>query len=178
MHVAESFALEAAQRPAQLPRLLADDVGAEVAVGTRPVALVRDPLRHVEDDGHRQAVELARDLHEGLARLRLDVGGVHHGELARASRLRAMKCSSSKASGVAAWLFSSSDTRPRQTSDDRISVGLKCRRANVLLPEPDTPTRTTRESSGIVERHRAEHPHLRRRPEGRHLGADGQETTR
>ena len=70
--------------------------------------------------------------------------------LPAASRLRAMNCSSSKASFVAAWLFSSSDTMARQSSDDRISVGLKCFRANVLLPEPDTPMRTTMESSGMV----------------------------
>src|SRR5438046_977014 len=38
----------------------------------------------------------------------------------------------------------------RHASEDRTSVGLKCRRANVLLPEPDTPTSTTRESSGRV----------------------------
>ena len=61
-----------------------------------------------------------------------------------------MKCSTSNASLVAAWLFSSSDTSPRQESDDSISVGLKCFRANVDLPEPDAPIRTTKESSGMV----------------------------
>ena len=39
---------------------------------------------------------------------------------------------------------------PRQASDERISVGWKCLRANVLLPEPLGPIRTTRESLGIV----------------------------
>ena len=47
-----------------------------------------------------------------------------------------MKCSTSKASAVAAWSFSSSLTSPRQKSDESTSVGLKCSRANVLLPEP------------------------------------------
>ncbi len=34
---------------------------------------------------------------------------------------------------VAAWLFSSSETSPRQASDEMISVGLKCLRAKVRL---------------------------------------------
>ena len=62
----------------------------------------------------------------------------------RASRLPAMKWSTSKASFVTAWSFSSSLTIPRQASDERISVGRKCLRANVLLPEPLGPIRTTR----------------------------------
>ena len=54
------------------------------------------------------------------------------------------------ASGVALWSFSSSATSPRQTSDETISVGLKCRRAKVDLPEPDAPISITRENSGTV----------------------------
>ena len=42
-----------------------------------------------------------------------------------ASRLPTMKCSSSNASAVADWSFSSSATRPRQKSDEITSVGLK-----------------------------------------------------
>src|SRR5438034_4011692 len=61
-----------------------------------------------------------------------------------------MKCSTSNASVVASRLFSSSETRPRQKSEESTSVGLKCLRAKVDLPEPDTPTSVTRESSGIV----------------------------
>ena len=61
-----------------------------------------------------------------------------------------MKCSTSKASCVAAWLFSSSETRARQASDDSVSVGRKWVRAKVLLPEPDAPISTTRDRSGIV----------------------------
>ena len=37
------------------------------------------------------------------------------------------------------WSFSSSETRPRATSDDSTSVGLKCWRAKVDLPDPDGP---------------------------------------
>src|SRR6185369_15630017 len=48
------------------------------------------------------------------------------------------------------WLFSSSDTSARQKSDERISVGLNCLRANVDFPQPDGPIRTTSDNSGIV----------------------------
>src|SRR4051794_18674851 len=68
----------------------------------------------------------------------------------RASRLPATYCSTSNASPVAAWLFSSSLTSPRQKSDEITSVGLKCLRANVDFPQPLGPIRTTRESSGRV----------------------------
>src|SRR5580692_4511299 len=61
-----------------------------------------------------------------------------------------MKCSTSKASFVAACAFSSSDTRPRQKSDESTSVGLKCVRAKLDFPQPEGPIRTTSESSGIV----------------------------
>src|SRR6266581_8463758 len=67
-----------------------------------------------------------------------------------ASRLEAMKYSTSKASFVAAWLFSSSDTRPRQKSEERTSVGRKCFRAKLDLPDPEGPTRATTASSEIV----------------------------
>src|SRR5207249_2710000 len=61
----------------------------------------------------------------------------------------AMKCNSAKASFVTAWLFSSSLTIPRQASDDSTSVGKKCLRANVVLPDPLGPIRTTRDSLGM-----------------------------
>jgi hypothetical protein len=41
-------------------------------------------------------------------------------------------------------------TRPRQTSEDTISVGLKWRLAKVDLPEPDAPISSTSENSGTV----------------------------
>src|SRR5262245_15655749 len=61
-----------------------------------------------------------------------------------------MKCKTSNASFVAAWLFSSFETNPRQKSEESISVGLKCLQAKVLLPEPEAPMSTTNESSGMV----------------------------
>ena len=66
------------------------------------------------------------------------------------SRLPVMKCKTSKAALVAAWSFSSSLTRPRQKSEEITSVGRKCFEANVDLPDPDTPTNVTRQSSGIL----------------------------
>src|SRR3954454_19959558 len=39
---------------------------------------------------------------------------------------------------------------PRQASDDSTSVGKKCLRANVLLPDPLGPIRTTSDSLGIL----------------------------
>ncbi len=61
-----------------------------------------------------------------------------------------MNRSTSNASLVADWSFSSSATRPRQKSEEITSVGLKCARAKVDLPEPVTPTSTTRLSSGML----------------------------
>ncbi len=68
----------------------------------------------------------------------------------RPSRLPTTYCSTSNASPVAAWSFSSSLTIPRQKSDDTTSVALKCRRANDDFPAPLGPIRTTRHKSGMV----------------------------
>ena len=61
-----------------------------------------------------------------------------------------MWCSRAKASGVADWSFSSSETMPRQASEETIAVERKCLRAKVDLPEPLVPIRTTRDSSGTA----------------------------
>ena len=66
----------------QLLRLLANDVRAEITVGARLVSVVRHALGHIEHDGHRQAMELAGNFHEGLARFGLHIRGVHYRELA------------------------------------------------------------------------------------------------
>src|SRR6266567_3143501 len=70
--------------------------------------------------------------------------------LPAARRLAAIKCSTANASLLAPWSFSSSETRPRQKSDESTSVGLKCLRAKVDLPEPEAPMSATRESSGMT----------------------------
>src|SRR5262245_48646148 len=69
--------------------------------------------------------------------------------LSAARRLAATRWSTSKASLLAAWLDSSSETRPRKKSEDRISVALKCWRAKVDLPLPEGPMRRTRANSGM-----------------------------
>src|SRR3990172_3261959 len=86
--VPEALALQAAQALAELLPLLPDDVRAKGAIRTSPVALPADLLWQVQDEGDRQRVELASELHERLAGLRLDVGGVHHGEPAGGEPLR------------------------------------------------------------------------------------------
>ena len=161
----EAFALQSAQRAPQLLRLIAHDVRPEVAVRRVAVPLVAELLRQVEHDRDRQDVILARQLDQRLARLRLHVGGVDHRQLARASRFAAMKCSTSKASLVAAWSFSSSETRPRQKSEDRTSVGLKVLPREVDLPRAGGADQHHQRELGNRDLHRREDPHLRRRPD-------------
>ena len=67
----------------------------------------------------------------------------------RARRFAAMKCSTSNASRVAVWSFSSSLTSARHASEPITSLGRKCLRANVLFPAPLGPISTTRQSLGI-----------------------------
>ena len=67
-----------------------------------------------------------------------------------ASRLPAMKFSTSNASLVTDWSFSSPETRPRQKSLEITSKREKCGAANDDFPDPEAPTRATRHSSGIA----------------------------
>lgn len=80
--VPESLALEVAQRAPHLAHLVANHVRAEVPVRTRAVPLPTDLLREVEHDRDRQHVVLACERDERLARLWLDVRGVHDREFA------------------------------------------------------------------------------------------------
>src|SRR5579872_2299366 len=82
-NLAEAFALEAAQPPAELLHMVAHHLWAELAVRAGGVALDAEALVHVEDDGDGQHVVLAGDVNERGAVLRLDIGGVHHGEAAQ-----------------------------------------------------------------------------------------------
>ncbi len=74
--VPEALIPEHSERSAELGCLVADDVGPERPVGTVPVSLLADPLGHVQDDRHGQAVILPGQFDPGLAGLGLDVGGV------------------------------------------------------------------------------------------------------
>ena len=82
------------------------------------------------------------------------------------------------------WSFSLSETIARHASDERTSVGRKCLRAKVVLPEPLGPIRTTRLRLGILmcigggldtSSRTVEDRHLRGRPERVVLRTNGQE---
>ena len=146
----EALPLETPQRPSELRLLVADDVRAEVPVGSLAVALQAEFFRQVENNRHRQAVILPGQFHQGLRASGWTLVASITVSRPRASRLPAMNWSTSKAWFVTVWSFSSSQTMPRQASDERISVGLKCLRAKVLLPDPLGPIRTTRLSLGIL----------------------------
>jgi hypothetical protein len=66
----------------QFLELAADDVWSEIAVSAAAVALLADPFRQVEDERDQQHVELARQRHQRLARRRLHIGRIDHGQAA------------------------------------------------------------------------------------------------
>ena len=76
----EALALQVPQRALELRALAPDHVRAEVPVRAAGVARRADLARQVEHDGDREQVVLADDLHQRLARLALDVGGVDDGQ--------------------------------------------------------------------------------------------------
>ena len=137
VHRAEALALEPGQAAAQLAALAAEHVRAEVPVLAAGVALRAELLRQVQDDRHRQHVVRAGQHDELAAGFGLHVGRVDDGEPA-ARPAAGPRCSAAARTrpAVADWSFSSSATRPRQKSEEITSVGLKCARANVDLPEP------------------------------------------
>jgi hypothetical protein len=148
-HTPEAFAAEPLQGALELGTLSSHDVRSEVPIGPPGVAIQAELLRHVEDDGDREHVVGASELNERSTNLALHVVASTTVSLPAASRLPAMKCRASKASFVADWSFSSSETRPLNASEESTSVGRKWRAANVDFPEPDGPTSTTSESLGI-----------------------------
>ncbi len=85
---AEAFRLQVAERTSQLPGLLRYHVRSEGTIGARAVAFLAQLHGHVEYDGNREHVVLARERDERLPRLGLHVGGVDHGEEAAFESLR------------------------------------------------------------------------------------------
>ncbi len=175
--VTEALVPEAAHRAPHLLGLLADDVGA------RTVGPARPALRSWQSrSGSARTIATGRQWNSrasatrGLRASGCTLVASTTVSFPSARRLRAMKCSTSNASFVTSRSFSSSETRPRHQSDDRTSVGLKCFRAKVDLPEPDGPTSTTSASSGIFRLATAKHPHLRRRARRRVVRADRKES--
>jgi hypothetical protein len=86
--VAKTLALEPAQRPAELRTLLRDHVRSELAVRPLGVARVAYRFGNVEHNGDRQAVVLAGQRHQGLARFGLHVRGVDHRQPSAGQTLR------------------------------------------------------------------------------------------
>ena len=166
----------------ELLDLLADDVRrrtpGRAALG---VAGVAERLGQVEARSRPPATcYLRASATSGLPRLGLDVGRVDHGERRRREPLADEMCSTSNASPVAVWSVSSSETRPRQRSDETTSVGRKCcareRRlagAGRADEQDERRIRGSRSSCATSLRRVArEHRHLCRRAVVRVLGAD------
>lgn len=74
--LAESFLAHPAQAATEVLHLVADHVGAEVALRTSSVALLTQALGNVEHDRYRQEVVFARQPDELRAVLALDVRGI------------------------------------------------------------------------------------------------------
>jgi hypothetical protein len=87
VHLAEALAVQPLEGAAQIACLVADDVGAEVAVGTIAVSVVADALGQVEHDRDRQEVVLTRERDERSPVLALDACRVDYGESARGHAL-------------------------------------------------------------------------------------------
>jgi hypothetical protein len=62
--------------------LIADDVAAEIAVGTGLVPIAANSLLQIEDDCNRKAMILARESYQRLPRFGLNIGRVDHGQAA------------------------------------------------------------------------------------------------
>ncbi len=87
VHLAEALPGQLPVRPAQVPLHAGQHPAVECAVRPGLGPLPGQRLRHVQHDRHRQYVVLARHLHQGGAGVRLQVGGVHDRQPARAQPL-------------------------------------------------------------------------------------------
>ena len=155
-------------------RCCAHDVRAEVAVGTRPVALLADRLGHVEHDRDREQVVLLGQLDQRPARLALHVGRVDH---------REPRLSQPRAGDELQHRERVRRSRPGRSRRRRPGRGRSPRRsprsAEVLARERALARpgrrRSARPGSDPEDRSSsAEHRHLRRRADLGVLGADRQ----
>lgn len=85
--LAEPLALEVAQVPLQGHTLAADDVRPELPGRATGVTVVTEPLGNIEHDRDGKDVLLPSELHEGPARLRIDVRRVHDRQAAAGEAL-------------------------------------------------------------------------------------------
>ena len=82
MDSAKAFPFKVPQRPAQLLRLLAYDMGTKRTVWTITVSLVTKLFRQIENNGDRNTVKLPSEGNDRLAGFSLHVRGVDHYQLA------------------------------------------------------------------------------------------------
>ena len=118
--------LKVAQGLPQLAALIADDVIAEVAVRAPRIAVPTETFREVEHETQPVSSGIrGQAVIRGFRASGCTFVASITVNFPAPSRFAAMKCSTSKASFVAAWLFSSSETSPRQKSEESTSVGMK-----------------------------------------------------
>ena len=147
--VPEALLLKPTQRTPSCDFWLRMTCGPKSRSARLAVALLAELLWEVEHNRHRQAMVLSGQFHQRLASLGLDVGGVDHREPPQGQPLPGDEPEHLERLVRDRLVVLVVRTMPRQASDERISVGLKCLRAKVLLPEPLGPIRTTRLSLGI-----------------------------
>ena len=146
----EPLAIEAAgaERTVELRQLAPHRGLGHHAVRSGCVAGQHDVDREVQDDGDRWDAGLCRAPRELAPGVGLHIGGVDDGEMPVAQPQREGRVERRDAGRVAAWFAGSPETSSRNASEERTSDGAKCRAANVDLPLPAAPTRTTRQGSG------------------------------
>ncbi len=104
----------------------------------------------IENDGAREHVVPLGQLNDRSTVLGSEVGRVDHRQQAAAPGAWPRSCTGRRTPWPSRSSFSSSLTSRRQKSDDSTSESLKWRVAKIDLPEPDTPTSATTQSSGIA----------------------------
>lgn len=156
MDVAETLAFQPAQGTMQLLRLPADDVRAEITVGARLAAVMRHTIRHVQYDGYGQTMKLSGDFHERFARFWLNIRSVRDRQLSSREPFAGNEMKHFKSILRRRLAVLVIRHQPATIIGGQNPIGLKCFRANVLLPEPDTPISTTKEISGMVRVMRAD----------------------
>ena len=85
--VADAFALQSTQGTAELLRLVANDVRAELPVRTKRVAVLADALREIEDNGLCEEMKLLRQRDQRLSCLWLHIGRIDYGQAAASEPL-------------------------------------------------------------------------------------------
>ena len=152
--VPEPLALQAPQRPPQLLDLLADHVRPEVAVGPRAGCAPGRPA-----PAGRSTIATGRQWYSrasatsGLRASGCTLVASTTVSLPAASRLRGDEVQHLEGVVGRRLVVLVVGHQPPAEVGREHSVGLKCFRAKVDLPEPEGPIRTTSESSGMRDLH-------------------------